>query len=468
MRLSLGELAHLTSGRVAAGDPFQLVLGMATDSRRVRAGDLFCALPGERTDGHRFIGAALAAGAVGALAAETPPDLPAGKALLLVDDPVKALGRAAATWLSRLRPRLRVIGVTGSVGKTTTRTLAVAAAAARLRVLEPPGNYNTEIGLPIACLEATPEHDVAILELAMRGAGQIARLAEICRPEIGALTLIGPSHIEVLGSMEAVAAAKAELLEALPADGLAVLNADDPWQRRIAAKSPAPVRWYGCGPDADIQASDVVVLPGAGTRFRLRLPGQAPVEVCLRLPGRHQVGNAMAAAGAVAALGLPAEAIAQGLARAEPPHDRLEIHHVGPVTLISDVYNASPASAAAALDVLAQVSSPGRALILFGDMLELGEVTEPGHREVGGAVARSPARALATVGRSSATWLRPASGLPGPDCDEPEAAADWALREVRPGDTVLVKGSRGMEMERALERLRRGLAAATGGRVGPG
>ncbi len=465
MRLTLGELSTLTSGRVAAGDPGLSVRGIATDSRRVRDGDLFCALPGERTDGHRFIADAFAAGAAAALAAQRPADLPPGRALLLVDDPVKALGRAAALWLGRLRPRLRVVGVTGSVGKTTTRTLAVAAASSRLRVLEPPGNYNTEIGLPIACLEAGPEHDVAILELAMRGAGQIARLAEICRPEIGAMTLIGPSHIEVLGSMEAVAAAKAELLEALPAAGVAVLNGDDPWQRRIAAKSPARVQWYGYGPDADIQASDVEVIPGAGTRFRLRLPGQQPVEVRLRLPGRHQVGNAMAAAGAVAALGLPAEAIAEGLGRAEPPHDRLEILHVGPVTLISDVYNASPASAMAALDVLAQVAQPGRAVILFGDMLELGEVTEPGHREVGRVIAASPARALATVGASAARWLRPAAGLPGPDCGSPEEAADWALGEVRAGDTVLVKGSRGIEMERALDRLRSGLAAAGSGRL---
>jgi UDP-N-acetylmuramoyl-tripeptide--D-alanyl-D-alanine ligase len=464
MRLTLGELAGLTGGRVAAGDPGMLLRGIATDSRRVRAGDIFCALPGERTDGHRFITAALLAGAAAALAAHPPAEpLPEGRGLLLVDDPVRALGRAATSWLARLRPRLRVVGITGSVGKTTTRTLAAAAASARLRVLEPQGNYNTEIGLPITCLDAGPEHDAAVLELAMRGPGQIARLAEICRPEVAALTLIGPSHLEVLGSMEAVAAAKGELVQALPPGGVAVLNADDPWQRRIAAASPAPVQWYGYGADADIRATEVEVLPGRGSRFRLHLPGQAPVWVQLRLPGRHQVGNALAAAGAAAAIGVPAEAVAEGLGRAEPPHDRLEIRRVGDITLLDDVYNASPASAAAALDVLGQLAAPGRALILFGDMLELGVESEPGHRAVGRAVARSPARALATVGEAAAAWLRPEAGLPGPACASPEEAADWALGEVRPGDTVLVKGSRGMQMERALARLQAGLTARAAG-----
>ncbi|HVB08968.1 MAG TPA: UDP-N-acetylmuramoyl-tripeptide--D-alanyl-D-alanine ligase [Bacillota bacterium] len=461
MRLTLGELASLASGRVAAGDPGLVLTGIAVDSRRVRPGDIFCALPGERTDGHRFILDALRGGASAALAASGPElALPDGKALLLVDDPIQALGRAATTWMAGLRPRLRVIGITGSVGKTTTRTLTAAAVATRMGVLEPEGNYNTEIGLPITCLEAGPQHAAAVLELAMRGPGQIARLAEICRPEIGALTLIGPSHLEALGSMEAIAAAKEELVAALPAHGVAILNTDDPWQRAMAPRARAPVQWYGFGPEVDIRATDVELLQGEGSRFRLHLPGQRPVSVRLRLAGRHLVANALAAAGAASALGVPADAVAEGLGRAEPPHDRLEIRRIGSYTLVGDAYNASPASSAAALEVLGELAAPGRALILFGDMLELGPLAESGHREVGRLIARSPARAMATVGSAAEAWVRPEAGLPGRACASPEEAADWALRELAPGDTVLVKGSRGMQMERALQWLQAELAAA--------
>lgn len=467
MHFLLGEFAAMVGARLAAGDPGAAITGIATDSRRVRPGDLFVAIRGERTDGHRFVRAALAGGAAAALVAVAPPDaVPPGAGLLVAADPVPALGRAAAAHLGELGRGLRVVGITGSVGKTTTRALAAAALSVRHRVLAPEGNLNTEIGLPIICLHAGPEHEVAVLELAMRGPGEIAHLARICRPVVGALTRIGPSHLEALGSMEAIVAAKGELVAALPPGGTAVLNADDPLQRGMAARGPAPAIWYGTG--GDVRAEGVAVLPGAGTRFDLRLPGGDRAEVRLALPGRHQVGNALAAAGVALALGLPAADIASGLSRARAPHDRLEVRRLADWVLIDDVYNASPASTHAALDVLAQLAQPGRALILFADMLELGTLTEAGHREVGRAIAASPARGLATVGEAASTFLRAEAGLPGPVCATPEEAAAWALAELRPGDCVLVKGSRGMEMERAVAALRAAAESGAGPQPGGG
>ncbi len=469
MRLfTAAEAAAASGGRLVRGTGGEEIARVVVDSRAAGPGDLFVAVPGERVDGHAFVGEALARGAVAALVSRLPEAAgPPPGALILVDDTVAALGRLAA--YHRERFAVEVVGVTGSVGKTTTKELAAAVLGQRYRVLRSPGNYNTEIGLPLALLDLRPGHQVAVLEMGMRGPGQIRYLARLARPRAGILTLIAETHAELLGSVEAVARAKRELVEELPPGGVAVLNADDPRQRPMAAATRARVIWYGLGGGADVTAADLVPR-GSGVRFTLRAPrlaaGEAPVD--LPLPGRHHVADALAAAAVGLAFGLGLEEIARGLASASLPEMRSRIVEAGSLKLIDDTYNASPASVKAALETLAQVA-PGRRVAVLGDMLELGDYSLEGHREVGRAAAQVDL--LVTVG-TRARHARDAAveaGLP-PEralhCADRDEALERLKGLLRPGDTVLVKGSRAMRMEEIVSGLQAWAAGA--GRAGEG
>lgn len=464
------EAAGAVGGRLLGGSGGEGIRRVVVDSRAAGPGDLFVAVPGRRVDGHAFVGEALARGAVAALVSRVPSgEAPAGPdpppaALILVDDTVAALGRLAA-W-HRARFAVDVVGVTGSVGKTTTKEMTAAALATRLRVLRSPGNLNTEIGLPLALLELRPEHQAAVLEMAMRGPGQIRYLARLARPRVGVLTVIGETHAELLGSVEAVALAKRELIEELPPEGWAVLNADDPRQRPMAAATRARVVWYGLGSEAQVRAEDPVPC-GTGVRFRLRAPELAEGEavVTLPMPGRHHVSDALAAAATGLVLGLDLGEIARGLARVTLPEMRSRILALGGLTVIDDTYNASPASVKAALETLDQVAS-GRRVAVLGDMLELGTYALAGHREVGQAAARVDL--LLTVG-THARHIREAAVAAGlaPEralhCADRAEALAILQRLLRPGDTVLVKGSRALRLEAVVS----GLAAwAAGARSG--
>lgn len=470
------EAAAAAGGRLWRGSGREEIRRAVVDSREVRAGDLFVAVPGARADGHDYVGQAFARGAAAALVSRPPaegaapageagtpegdpgaPDGsgPGGGALILVDDTVAALGRLAAH--HRRRFPVEVVGVTGSVGKTTTKEMIAAVLARRFRVLKSPGNYNTEIGLPLTLLGLRPEHQVAVLEMGMRGEGQIRYLAGIAAPRLGVLTVIAETHVELLGSVEAVARAKRELIEALPADGVAVLNADDPRQRRMPEATAARVLWYGLGEGAQVTAVDVRPRGPAGTAFRLRAPGFAEVPVTLPLPGRHHVLDALAAAAAGLALGVPPEEAAGGLESLSLPDKRSRLLLSGGLTLIDDTYNASPASMKAALATLEEVAG-GRRVAVLGDMLELGERAEAGHREVGRAAAAAGVDLLVTVGDLSRHVREGAleAGLPAERARHyagRAAAAAWLCKALRPGDTVLVKGSRGMRMEEVVEAL---------------
>lgn len=464
------EAAAVAGGRLRRGSGREEVRRAVVDSREVRAGDLFVAVPGARADGHDYVAAAFARGAAAALVSRPPAEgaaaagdagAPAGSgpkgALILVDDTVAALGRLAAH--HRRRFPVEVVGVTGSVGKTTTKEMIAAVLAPRFRVLKSPGNYNTEIGLPLTLLGLRPEHRVAVLEMGMRGEGQIRHLAALAAPRLGVLTVIAETHVELLGSVEAVARAKRELIEALPPDGVAVLNADDPHQRRMPAATAARVLWYGLGAGAQVTAADVRPQGAAGTAFRLRAPGIAPgeVPVSLPLPGRHHVLDALAAAAAGLALGVSLEEAALGLGAVSLPDKRSRLIRTGGLTLIDDTYNASPASVKAALATLEEIAG-GRRVAVLGDMLELGERAEAGHREVGRAAAARGVDLLVTVGDLSRHVREGAleAGLPAERARHyagREAAAAWLREALRPGDTVLVKGSRGMRMEEVVEAL---------------
>ncbi len=443
------------------------VCGAAVDNRRVRPGELFVAIRGERVDGHDYVADAFRRGAAAALVSRPPDGGPEGGeegALILVDDTVAALGRLAAYHRQRLD--LAVVGVTGSVGKTTTKDMIASVLGMAMPVHKSPGNYNTEIGLPLTLLELTPEHRAAVLEMGMRGLGQIRYLARIARPEIGCLTNIGEAHLELLGSVENIARAKGELLEELPAGGTAVLNADDPWQRRLAPLTAARVVWYGFGAPAQVTARDVTPR-GSATAFRLHVDVGRPfvVDVVLALPGRHHILDALAAAAVGAVMGVSPEDISRGLGEAALTAMRCQVIP-GAFTVINDAYNASPASTKAALAALADADGERRVAVL-ADMLELGSRAVAGHREVGAAAARC-ADVLVTVG-DLARHIREgalAAGLPADraiHCADRAEALARLEGLVRAGDVVLVKGSRGMRMEEVAEALARWAGASAAG-----
>jgi len=489
---TVAEVGRLTGAEVVgqrepagtrAGD---LVLtGVEVDSRLVRGGDLFCALPGERVDGHAFVGAAFDRGALAALVSRDPPTpVGPGRVLLRVPDVLTALGRLAR--YHRDRYSLPVIGVTGSVGKTTTKDLVASALGATKRVLKNQGNLNTDIGLPLTVFELGPEHEIACLEMGMRGPGEITRLALIARPDIGILTNIGPVHMELLGSLEAIAAAKEELLESLPRNGSAVMNADDPLVAGMADRHRGRlgrVVTYGLDVPADITATDIDGKDSAGVRFRGVLPqgsglGEGDLGFfSVPLAGRHIVSNALAAVATALLVGLGADDIRRGLMRPDLSAMRQETFTAGGVLVINDAYNAGPASMAAAVKLLEDTRSRrgGRAVAVLGDMLELGDLSEPAHRELGRAVTAAGIDYLVTVGPRSRDTATEAV-LFGFDSarvthfDGERAVEDAAravLGLVREGDVVLVKASRGMKLERVAQRLATALRDRGTGGDGP-
>lgn len=481
-RLTLGDVLAATGGRLllsgqpadggAAGPsergPALLdrpLAGLATDSRAVQPGELFVALPGERVDGHAFVADALRRRAAGALVSAVPPDLPPGVPLVVVPDTRRALLEVGRFW--RARFDLPVVGVTGSVGKTTTKEAIAAVLAVRWNVFRSPGNLNSEVGLPVALVQLGPEHEVAVLELAMYQRGDIRLLAELTRPLVGVVTNVQPSHLERLGSIEAIAATKAELVEALPPNGWAVLNADDPRVSAMAARTPARVLRYAVHSVAEVTARDVEELGLAGIAFTLALrpagaagPPTRSAGACLRvrspLLGRPGLEAALAAAAVGWALGMAPEEIAAGLARATSAARIRLVPAVGGARIVDDTYNANPGSMLAALDLLAGLE--GRKLAALGDMLELGSIAVEAHQLVGRRAAEVVS-VLVTLGER-ARWIAAAARARGrADLTVYEArdhtdAAAWLAARLGPGDTLLVKGSRGMALERLVELLR--------------
>ncbi|MGQ9779761.1 MAG: UDP-N-acetylmuramoyl-tripeptide--D-alanyl-D-alanine ligase [Bacillota bacterium] len=448
MGFSLAEVAEATGGRLV-GDPGLYCFRVSIDSREVKPGDLFFALIGARHDGHEFILQAVAAGAK-AFVASRPVEVPAGVGAVFVPDTVAALGALAR--YHRRRFRLPVVAVTGSTGKTTTKEMLAAIGAVRHRVAKNEGNFNNEIGLPLTLLALSPQDELLVVEMGMRGRGQIAALAAIAEPEVGVVTNIGLTHLELLGSQEAIAEAKGELVAALPAFGTAVLNGDDARCAALAAKTAARVVRFGLGEGAEVKASELIEGP-EGSSFILHAPGGMSFPVRLNVPGRHQVQNALAAAAAALAVGLTPEEIQAGLAGFGLSRGRGgSVLAPGGWTVIDDTYNANPASMEAALRVLAARPTSGRRVAVLGDMLELGPATEEAHREIGRQAAGAGLSLLLTFGEAAR-----GIGLGAMEAGFPSAAVrhyeeKTALLEtlrtfLRPGDVVLVKGSRGMRME---------------------
>ncbi len=445
---------------------------VVVDSRLVTDASLFVALPGERTDGHLFVGDAFRRGARAALVQRAVDDctalLDVGQQLdvgseiplpmcFLVADTLSALQTLAAYW-RRLHPDCRVVGVTGSTGKTTTKELIAAVLQRRFSTLKSPGNYNNEIGLPLTMLRLHPAIEWVVQEMGMYDLGEIAHLAEIALPAVGVVTNVGPTHLERLGSVERIAQAKAELVQALPPDGLAILNGDDERVRAMATLTKARnAFYYGLEPHNDLRASDIQTYGLEGLLMSFHFRGES-VRARLPLLGRHSVHGALAAAAVGLSQGLAWDEIISGL-RDESAQVRLMVvPGAQGTTILDDTYNASPASTVAALNLLAEMD--GRRVAVLGGMLELGSYEVQGHC-LAGRRAAEVASVLVTVGElghliaeeAVATGMPPSAVHAVADNDD---AVDVLHQVLVEGDFVLVKGSRGMVMESIVAKLARG------------
>ncbi|MEA3408327.1 MAG: UDP-N-acetylmuramoyl-tripeptide--D-alanyl-D-alanine ligase [Chloroflexota bacterium] len=479
--LNLAGLLNALSPHVAVGGNADIDISqVCIDSREAGPRSLFVALHGERTDGHLYVEDAFAAGATVALVEEVTADgatidtlkgtAPAEvepPVLVVVPDTLQALQRLAGA-RRRERPDLCVVGVTGSVGKTTTKETIAAVLAQRYETLKSSGNYNNEIGLPLTLMALKKEHECAVLEMSMYALGEIALLCDIASPQIGVVTNVGPSHLERLGSMERIAEAKAELVRALPADGLAVLNGDDRRVRLMREQTQARVLTFGLHPDSVVWADEVASHGLGGMSFTVHVreasfrervgafsPSATSHPLHTSMLGFPGVMSSLAAVAVGIAQGLSWEEIEAGLEAVGPGLRLVPRRGIRHTTLLDDTYNASPESVMAALDLLAGL--PGRHLAVLGDMLELGAYEREGHHKVGRYVV-DLLDFLVTVGdggRLIAEGAREA----GFDVTRLRAASDneeaLAILEgiIEPGDAILVKGSRSMKMEMIVEGL---------------
>ena len=446
MRLTLAEVAAATGGSLAdATGREQLDGSVVVDSRLVRPGSLFVAVAGEHADGHDFAAAAIAAGAAGVLAAR-PVAVPA--VVVQGGDPgvITALGRLAHAVLAA-SPEVVVSAVTGSSGKTSTKDLLAQVLPRSGPTLAPQGSFNNDLGVPLTVLRLEPAVRHLVLEMGTRGAGHIARLCAIAPPRIGLVLNVGTAHLGEFGSPAGIAAAKRELVEALPPDGTAVLNADDPYVAAMADASAAPVLWFGHGPAADLTATDVVLDDEGRPSFRLHTP-DGSADVGLQLVGEHHVANALAAAAVAHRVGLAPDVIAAALSAAGVrSRFRMEVHRrADGVTVINDAYNANPDSVRAALRALVAVGRGGRTWAVLGEMLELGDRSTVEHDGIGRLAARLGISRVVVVGTGAHPIHLGASDEPGgvQSVAVPDRAAALALlrAELRRGDTVLVKSSR--------------------------
>jgi len=452
--LTLEDVLRGSGGRlVEPASTATVFSNVVTDSRAATPGSLFVALVGERSDGHNFVGDAVARGATGAMICRgVECNVATAPVLVQVEDTLAALQRLGHYWRCQF-PAVEVIGVTGSVGKTSTKELITQVLSQRFHTYRNPGNLNGEIGLPVALLGLDAHHQKAVLEMAMYRPGEIALQARLAQPRLGVVTNVYPSHLQRLGSIEAITAAKRELVEALPGDGVAILNGDDPRVRGMAVQAAGRVFLYGTDPAFDLWASEIDSQGLEGVQFRLH-HGKESLSLRIPLLGQHSVHTALAATAVALVEGLSWEEIVAGLANVPEQVRLIVVPGKNGATLLDDTYNASPASCLAALNLLAEID--GRKIAVLGDMYELGSYEVEGHKVVGGR-AGAVAHMVIGVGKLG-RLIADEAGVGGHAqvhhvATNTEAVA-WLLPRLQPGDFVLIKGSRGMHMEEIVEALR--------------
>ncbi len=461
------EIAQITGGRFIPEKEGRgaVVRSVCTDSREAEPGVLFCAIKGEKTDGHDYIPDAVRAGAACILCSREPedPEVLGGCAAVVVPDTAHAVGDLAAEY--RTHAKARVVAVTGSVGKTTTKEFIAAVASSSFRTHKTVGNHNNELGLSMTLFELKPDDEVSVLEMGMSDFGEIERLSRIAQPEIGIVTNIGTSHLEFLGTRENICYAKLEIRAGMKESGTLLLNGDEPLLTERIPTLTQRVRLFGVeNRDGDYRAVNIRAMEN-GMMFDMICGKRVITNIQIPILGRHNVRNALAAFAVGRLLGMQDEAIRSGLLAFVGADMRQKIYDMNGITVIEDCYNASPESMQAALDVLASVAarSGGRSAALLGDMLELGEDSRLLHDRLGVYAASVKVNLLFCYGRMAdvvaaaaiKNGIRAENVFVSLDAQDPQTMADMILHAIRPGDILLVKASRAVAAERVLECMRR-------------
>jgi UDP-N-acetylmuramoyl-tripeptide--D-alanyl-D-alanine ligase len=452
MRLPLARIADFigASGEFNAN---AVASGYSIDSRTIAPGDLFFAVKGERLDGHDFVEQALAAGAVAAVVQQDQAVLyRENHRLLLVADPLNALQRLG-TAVRRVWGK-KLIAVTGSTGKTTTKEAIAHVLRTQFRVLKSEGNLNNQFGLPLQLLRLEPEHEIAVMELGMNHAGEIRALAGIAQHDVAVVTNVAPVHLEFFDSLGAIARAKYEIIEALHAGGTAVLNADDQYVSQFGRDFPGKVVTFGIERAADVRAENIDERGLEGSTFDL-LAGGCRQRASLPLLGRHNIYNALAAVAAGLDSGIALSAAAQALAALSAQDKRGQLVEVAGALVINDCYNSNPKALEAMVTSFTRVPAP-RHIVVAGEMLELGPTGDELHRQSGTTIAKNGIDVLLGVRGAALRMVEAAraAGIAAEFLETPQQAGEWLAREVRPGDAVLLKASRGVKLEGALEAWR--------------
>jgi UDP-N-acetylmuramoyl-tripeptide--D-alanyl-D-alanine ligase len=448
MKLPLSKIAEFV-GAVGDFPREDLARAYSIDSRTIGPGDLFFAVKGERLDGHDFVDAALEKGAVAAVVRKDQIHrYPGNTRLLPVNDTLVAL-QTLATAVRKMWGK-PLVGVTGSAGKTTTKEAIAHVLSTRFRVLKSEGNFNNHFGLPLMLLKLEPDHDVAVIEMGMSHAGEIRALAKIALPEIGVVTNVAPVHLEYFDSLAGIARAKYELVESLPASGTAVLNADDEYVSQFGRGFKGKVVKYGTTAIADVRAENVRSEGAEGVQFDIVTPGGRE-HARLPLVGEHNVLNGLAAVAVGLARGLKLAESVAALASLKPADKRGQVLQVGNITVVNDCYNSNPKALEAMVDSLASMKAKRR-IVVAGEMLELGPAGEQMHRAAGQHMAEKKIDVLIGVrGLAKAMVEAAGAGMQAEFVATAEEAGEWLAHETRDGDVVLLKASRGVKLEKALD-----------------
>ena len=452
MRMTVDQIVKATGGKLLCGYPGAVVTGVKTDSRAIRPGDLFVPITGERVDAHVYIGTVLASGAAASFTSDPNLPPPPSGALIYVDDTVAALQKTAGFY--RAQFRLPVIGITGSVGKTTTKEMVALAVGAGKNVMYTKGNANSQIGLPLTLFDLEPQHTAAVVEMGMSEFGEMSRLSAIARPDTAIMTNIGVSHIAQLKTKENILLEKLHITDNWTSRQVLFLNGDDPLLASLAGRLPFYTVTYGTGPSCRWRAYQITANQRNGLDFSLQSP-RGMIRVSLPVTGLHNVLNATAAIAAADLIGVNPYAAAAALSSYKAPAMRQEIHQAKGVTVIDDTYNASPDSVKGGIDLLCAQSGGGKKYAVIADMKELGDWTQKAHEEIGAYAAEKGVDALFAVGESVRYTADAArkGGIEAYLFENNAAAANALLPLLKEGDAVLVKGSRSMHTEQIVSEL---------------